>query len=246
MPTDSGSARPRRSPAPDERQQDGERSRRCLLAAALDEFSAKGFAGARVQEIADRAGLNKQLINYYFGGKAGLYRELQREWLRNEATFVDQDQPIADLAPHYLHAVLTDPRSARLQLWRGLAGDGEQPPDVDDREDLDRLAERQARGEIAPELDAACVMLAIMSAVVAPVAMPQLARKVGLDPSEPEFEARYGEALRRLIRRLGAGQPESTGDAAHKAAGDRADNTADSADEPADRPAEDRAEKQRR
>jgi AcrR family transcriptional regulator len=31
-----------------------------LLAAALDEFSAKGFAGTRVADIAARAGVNKQ------------------------------------------------------------------------------------------------------------------------------------------------------------------------------------------
>jgi len=47
-----------------------------LLEAALDVFSARGFAGGRVQEIADRAGVNAQLISYYFGGKEGLYRAL--------------------------------------------------------------------------------------------------------------------------------------------------------------------------
>ena len=81
--TDSATRKtgPRRAPAPDERQRDSERSRQQLLAAALEEFSAKGYAGARVQDIADRAGINKQLIAYYFGGKEGLYRELQRLWL---------------------------------------------------------------------------------------------------------------------------------------------------------------------
>src|SRR5450759_1887534 len=62
-----------RSPAAGERQRDAERSRQALLTAALDEFSLKGFAGARVAEIAERAGVNKQLINYYFGSKEGLY-----------------------------------------------------------------------------------------------------------------------------------------------------------------------------
>ncbi len=30
-----------------------------------------------MQDIADRAGVNKQLINYYFGGKEGLYQGLR-------------------------------------------------------------------------------------------------------------------------------------------------------------------------
>ena len=51
-------AGPRRSPAAGERQRDAERSRQALLTAALDEFSLKGFAGARVAEIAERAGVS--------------------------------------------------------------------------------------------------------------------------------------------------------------------------------------------
>ncbi|URM95556.1 TetR/AcrR family transcriptional regulator [Actinomadura madurae] len=56
--------------------------------AALDEFSAKGYAGARVGDIAKRAGLNKQLITYYFGGKEGLYRAVEEQWLADEAELV--------------------------------------------------------------------------------------------------------------------------------------------------------------
>src|ERR1700728_4160200 len=79
--------RTRRAPAPEDRQRDAERSKRCLLSAALDEFAAKGFAGARVQDIASRAGVNKQLISYYFGGEDGLYRELQRGRQETDAGF---------------------------------------------------------------------------------------------------------------------------------------------------------------
>ncbi|MGO4756059.1 TetR/AcrR family transcriptional regulator, partial [Streptomyces sp. 2MCAF27] len=89
--------KPRRAPAPAERKLDPERSRRLLLDAAMDEFAEKGFAGARVQDIADRAGLNKQLISYYFGGKEGLYRELHDQWLRREETIVDPALPLDDL-----------------------------------------------------------------------------------------------------------------------------------------------------
>ena len=77
-------ARPRRAPAGAERQRDADRSRRALLDAALEEFSLRGFAGARVADIARRAGVNKQLINYYFGSKEGLYLALQRAWLERE------------------------------------------------------------------------------------------------------------------------------------------------------------------
>jgi len=44
-----------------------------ILQAAREEFGARGFDGARVARIARRAGVNKQLIFYYFDTKAGLY-----------------------------------------------------------------------------------------------------------------------------------------------------------------------------
>lgn len=49
-------------------------AREALLAAARSEFAAKGLGGARVAMIAERAGVNKQLLYYYFGSKDGLYR----------------------------------------------------------------------------------------------------------------------------------------------------------------------------
>jgi AcrR family transcriptional regulator len=44
-----------------------------LRAAARAEFAEHGYAGARVDRIAKRAGVNKQLVFYYFGSKQELY-----------------------------------------------------------------------------------------------------------------------------------------------------------------------------
>ncbi len=44
-----------------------------ILDAALKEFSAKGLAGARTEQIAAAAGINKALIYYYFESKERLY-----------------------------------------------------------------------------------------------------------------------------------------------------------------------------
>lgn len=52
---------------------DPERTRAVILAAATVEITAKGLGGARVDEIAERAGVNKRMIYHYFGGKDGLY-----------------------------------------------------------------------------------------------------------------------------------------------------------------------------
>ena len=43
-------------------------------AAAREEFAKRGYAGARVEQIAHRAGVNKQLLFYYYHSKRGLFQ----------------------------------------------------------------------------------------------------------------------------------------------------------------------------
>jgi TetR/AcrR family transcriptional regulator len=214
-PDEIPTRQPRRAPSPDERQRDAERSRERLLTAALDEFAAHGYAGARVGSIASRAGLNAQLISYYFGGKAGLYRALQQRWLDREATLNEPPTSLADLVAEYARVSLDEPQMARLLLWAGL-NDGDetepagQPPagpegSLDNGlEDLAEMERRRAAGEIAPGLDPALIQLAMMGATLAPVALPQVARRLGLDPDAPDFAGRYVELVREIVRRLHA------------------------------------------
>lgn len=49
-----------------------------LLEAAEEVFARKGFDGATVREICDRAGMNVAAINYHFGDKERLYVEAVR------------------------------------------------------------------------------------------------------------------------------------------------------------------------
>jgi len=197
----------RRSPADGERQRDAERSRQALLDAALDEFAEHGYAGARVADMAQRARVNKQLINYYFGSKEGLYLAVQQAWLDREADLAPPDLPLADLVVRYLADAVRDPRALRLLLWRGLADDGAPGGDRTRQPDLDQVRARQAAGEVADGLDPAAVLLAGMGMIAAPLAMPQVARELfGLDPASEEFLTRYGEQIRRIVARL-AGNP---------------------------------------
>ena len=48
-------------------------TRQKFIEAATGEFAAFGFAGARIDRIAERAGYNKQLIYAHFGSKEGLF-----------------------------------------------------------------------------------------------------------------------------------------------------------------------------
>lgn len=70
-----------------ERVRDADRSQNTILAAARDEFAEFGLGGARMDRIAERAGLNKRLIYYYFADKERLFQsvlELAYQHIREE------------------------------------------------------------------------------------------------------------------------------------------------------------------
>ncbi|WP_225724894.1 MULTISPECIES: TetR/AcrR family transcriptional regulator [unclassified Nocardia] len=212
MTSESGTKQgPRRSPNAEERKRDAERSRQALLSAALDEFSEKGFDRARIQDIADRAGLNKQLIGYYFGGKEGLYREIQRGWRESEADFADPALPLEEVVDRYLRAGLADPRAARLTAWRGLtAADAESDLAEEARSDLANLRRAKERGEIAAELDPAFIRIVLTAIVMAPAVLPgTILGMTGIRPGTPEFEDYYRTQLRGLMRRIADGSVDS-------------------------------------
>jgi len=57
-------------------------SEKRILEAAKKIFHEKGFEGSRMQEIADKAGINKALIHYYFRSKENLFNSVFREALQ--------------------------------------------------------------------------------------------------------------------------------------------------------------------
>ena len=56
-----------------ERIRDAERTRADILSVATREFADRGYAGARINEIAAKTSTTKRMIYYYFGGKEQLY-----------------------------------------------------------------------------------------------------------------------------------------------------------------------------
>jgi len=81
-----------------ERRRDPLASKAALLKAAVAEFAAKGLAGARIDEIAQRAGVNKQLVYHYFGSKDDIYGAAL-EHVYAEIREREQALHLADLPP---------------------------------------------------------------------------------------------------------------------------------------------------
>jgi len=115
MPSDA--AKPRRKSAAQAKttkaspKRDPDATRQRILEAAIREFSAQGYSGARVDMICKRARANPRMIYHYFGDKDGLYvtvlehvlGDLRREELKLE---VDHVQPLTGMLQlfNFVHA----------------------------------------------------------------------------------------------------------------------------------------------
>src|SRR2546421_13099427 len=70
--------------------------REAILAAALDEFSASGFAATRLDDVARRAGVAKGTIYLHFSDKEALFQELVRSALVPILTVLEA-APVAEI-----------------------------------------------------------------------------------------------------------------------------------------------------
>jgi TetR/AcrR family transcriptional regulator len=189
------------------RQRNPERSRERILAAALEEFSERGYAGARVDAIARRAGLNKQLISHHFGGKQALYDAVMRARRADAGgEMTEQPGPLPAALGWFYERARADPSWLRVLLWEVLDGSEDVPggDEVDQRRR--RYAERvawveteQAAGRLPDGLDPDLLLLSMFGAAIYPLLLPQVCRLVtGEAPDSEEFARRYRRHLTQL------------------------------------------------
>lgn len=100
-----------------------------ILAAAEEEFGLCGFAGTSIQNIAERAGLPKANVVYYFATKVNLYKEvlnkIARGWndVFNRATVDDDPAVVLDTFIRVkLEQSLRNPRTSRIFAMEILQG----------------------------------------------------------------------------------------------------------------------------
>ncbi len=96
-------------------------TREKLLAAAIDEFAANGLAGARIDRIADTAGISKPMLYNYFGDKESLFDVALTQEIMSAADLERFDA--ADLpayAGRTYDLLVERPRLWRLLTWHHL------------------------------------------------------------------------------------------------------------------------------
>ncbi|MEM1271574.1 MAG: TetR/AcrR family transcriptional regulator [Bacteroidota bacterium] len=142
-----------------------------ILDAAHRVFSVQGTAGARMQEIADEAGVNKSMLHYYFRSKARLadavFERAVRHTFSQFAASLDSDEPI-DIFVHEM--VVAD-----LQMFRDypyLAGFlvNEMHQNPERCREAVRYAAYNGRARFQAKLDAA-----IAKGEIAPITVEEFA-----------------------------------------------------------------------
>lgn len=203
-----------RSPEPQERQRDRERTRKLILDAAEAEFAAHGYAGARTGAIASRAGVNQQLIWYYFDSKEGLARAISERWRQRQSELVTAGMPLSEQVRRYALEALVNPDSVRLFAWAGLEYSGpESDPDQAPRaervqQNVDEIRALQTDGRLPAEVDPNCLTIMLMAAAMATTSLPHVIEGVcGVDPRSPEFVRHYADQVALITKRLGLDAP---------------------------------------
>lgn len=174
----SGKARPPRAAtgiavrrpvqAPGRRDARSAERREAILAAALDEFSARGFEAARLDDVAARAGVAKGTIYLYFRDKEALFQDLISAMLAPLVAIIERmgeaDVPMTLMSQHIADMFVREVyETRRKDVIRLILSEGRRFPHIAEfyyREVLSRiiaavrglLRRAAARGEVPPGL----------------------------------------------------------------------------------------------
>jgi AcrR family transcriptional regulator len=203
------------SPGP-ERQRDAERTRREILDVATSEFADRGFAGARVDEIAARTRTTKRMIYYYFGSKERLFvAVLERAYAAIRAAEqtieVDHLEPAAAIRrlaeltfdhheshPDFIRLVSIENihRAAHIAGHGELAGQNSPAIEL-----IERILERgRGDGSFSREVDAVDLHLMISAFCVFRVANRHTFGTIfERDPLDPALRDRYRRMLGDMV-----------------------------------------------
>ena len=159
--------------------------RDAILAAALEEFAANGFAGTRLDDIAQRAKIAKGTIYLYFADKETLFQELLRAMFAPIVAALENipksDMPTREIMEHMIGLFVRDVLGTRRKdVIRLVIAEGPRFPKLAEfhyREVLSRvmaamsalMARAVARGEVKnpayakfPQLIAAPGLVAVI------------------------------------------------------------------------------------
>lgn len=181
-----------------------------ILRAARATFHKKGMEGARMQEIADRAGINKAMLHYYFRNKKQLFESVFMEDFRALAPelihILSSDQPLFEkiktFADRYITLIQSHPylpvfilselSREPQKIVDKVAGSGI----IDPKKFIDQVREEANKGKIR-QVDPLQLMVNLVSMCIFPfIGKPML--KVILKLDEFQFQQLLEERKKQV------------------------------------------------
>ena len=189
-----------------------EETRRRLKEAAAAEFAAHGLAGTKIDTIAAQAGINKERIYNYFGGKEQLFSLVLADELAKIAEAVPLEtiatEGIGSYAGRCFDYHVAHPELVRLLHWEALELEGEVPDEEARTAHYQRkvaiFADAQRSGTLADRPAPADAVFLILAICTWWVAAPQVARMVLGAPVEDAL-AEHRAAVVLTAERMFAG-----------------------------------------
>ncbi|KHF34601.1 HTH-type transcriptional repressor NicS [Paenibacillus sp. P1XP2] len=187
-----------------------ERTQKNILEAAQREFFDKGFKGARIEAIAENAGVKKQLIYHYFKGKAELLEAVLAYSATSEPEWVSQvpDNPL-HIAEHR-YKVNSQARAdfIKFSAWEALETRAE-PTSWNKGGELALQSyasywkDQKKKGHVPSDLDPELLTLALTALTTYPIVFSNITRIItGLESTDPEFQARWSAFLTKISGHL--------------------------------------------
>ncbi|MBU5673630.1 TetR family transcriptional regulator [Paenibacillus brevis] len=145
-------------------------TRQSILNAALEEFSAFGIAGARVERIAKNAGFNKNLIYVYFENKETLFTTVLQKYLDrafDAISFTPDDLP--DYAVRVFDFAMENPHLIRLLMWSDLEDKSFNRPERSaiHEQKLQEIRDAQSAGRVGSAFPPHILLTSIMTLATA-------------------------------------------------------------------------------
>lgn len=187
---------------------DGRGTRERILRAAFEEFTARGFAGARVDRIASGAEVNKALIYRHFEDKERLFQHVLEERMARLAEIEPDPERLAEAAGEFFDFHARNRDLVRLLQWEALDFGTKPVPNEEDRrkrwqQHVERIEAAQRAGAVDPALDPRQTLITLVSIVTFWFACPQSARMIcGGDPYTKENLARRRAHVVEAVRRV--------------------------------------------
>lgn len=189
-----------------------------ILAAASKVFLNKGKDGARMQEIADQAGINKALLHYYFRSKERLFQEVFKNevktLLNNILDAISDTEDFYDFLTQFVRTYLKNitPRRALMRFvfwevdktreniaryfWQTFSDHG-----FSDNPLILRVKHAVAEKQIRP-VDPIHFVLSMLGVCVFPfMAAPIIGNimRKEIDINDPDFQAKREQEIVKLL-----------------------------------------------